>query len=58
MIKKPQTVHNNQTSQNLSLILILILEHIFRKQKRTAVYGCAFLVSDFKLIQENDAQVY
>ena len=28
--------------------------HIFHKQKRTAVYRRASLVSDFKLIQEND----
>ena len=27
---------------------------IFYKQKRTVVYGRAFLVSDFKLTQEND----
>ena len=28
--------------------------HIFRKQKRTAVYGCGSLVLDFKLTPEND----
>ena len=29
-------------------------EHIFRKQKRTDVYGCASLVLGFQLNQEND----
>ena len=29
-------------------------KHIFRKQKRTAVYGRASLVSDFNLTLEND----
>ena len=29
-------------------------KHIFRKQKRTAVYGRASVVSDFKLTWEND----
>ena len=28
--------------------------HIFRKQKRTAVYGRLSLVSDIKLTREND----
>ena len=28
--------------------------HIFRKQKRTAVYGRASLVLDFELTGEND----
>ena len=29
-------------------------KHIFRKQKRTAVFGRATLVWDFKLTREND----
>ena len=29
-------------------------KHIFRKQKKTPVYGRAFVVSDFKLTREND----
>ena len=28
--------------------------HIFRKQKKTAAYGRAFFVSNFKLTREND----
>ena len=32
-------------------------KHVFRKQKRTAVYGRSFLVSDFKLTRENDDHV-
>ena len=28
--------------------------HIFHKQKRMAVYGCASIVLDFKLTREND----
>ena len=33
-------------------------KHILRKQKRTAVYGRASLVSDFKLTRENDDLLY
>ena len=29
-------------------------KHIFRKQKKTAPYGLASLLSHFKLIREND----
>ena len=29
-------------------------KHIFRKQKIAAVYGCAFLASNFKLARKND----
>ena len=40
---------------NLFDVKFLIFgKHIFRKQKRTAVYGCAPLVLGFKLTREND----
>ena len=38
----------------LSKLFLLSKNHIFVKQKRTAVYGRASLVSDFKLTWEND----
>ena len=42
-------------SFNLFDVKFLFSEnHIFRKQTRLAVYGCASLVSDFKLTREND----
>ena len=34
--------------------LLFSKNHIFDKQKKTAVYGRASLVSDFKLTQKND----
>ena len=44
---------------NLFYVKFLFSEnHIFRKQKRTAVYGSASLVSDYKLTQENDYLCY
>ena len=33
---------------------LFLKKHIFRKQKRTAVYGRTSLVSNFKLPREND----
>ena len=41
--------------QSLFEVIFLFSEkHIFRKQKRTVVYGRASLVSDFKLMQESN----
>ena len=49
------TLNINLFIFNLFDLKFLFFEnHIFRKQKRTAVYGRASLVSDFKLTREND----
>ena len=39
--------------QLFGIKILFSKEHIFRKQKRTVVYGRASLVSGFQLIQEN-----
>ena len=49
------TLNINLFIFNLIDVKFLFSEnHIFRKQTRTAVYGSAPLVSDFKLTREND----
>ena len=49
------TLNRNLFIFNLFAIKFLFSKnHIFRKQQRTAVYGRASLVSDFKLTREND----
>ena len=40
--------------QLFGIKILFSKEHIFRKQKRTVVYGRASLVSDFQLTREND----